>query len=484
MLEEPCEATSLTHGFEAERRGRPLRLGNHLELLQQGRDIWNEWRTLHPEVNIDLSAANLRGVNLVEADLSGADLSGADPIYAIFSGADPIDYNLKSADLSGANLSRATLKRATLSGANLSEANLSGAYLGRFYYAGAGLIGVILKSANLDRANLSGADLSGADLSGAYLSGANLRRANLKGANLTEANLSGVHIVRGADPSGATLVKMMQLFPLPRATPSGADLGEANLIEATLIEASLIGVNLSGANLSRADLSRAILNGATLVRTNLTDATLTQCSIHGISVWNVQLDGAKQENLVITDYGEPAITVDNLEVAQVIYLLLNHTKLRDVFNAVTRRGVLLLGRFGGGGLEVLQAIAAKLREENYLPIIFDFERPQDRDYTETVKTLAGLARFVIVDLSGPSVPQELSHTVPFFDIPFVPIIEKGRRSYSMFVDLFKYPWVLRPPIEFATVEELLVRMPAEVIAPAEEKHQARQKLLDELFSKA
>lgn len=54
----------------------------------------------------------------------------------------------------------------------------------------------------------------------------------------------------------------------------------------------------------------------------------------------------------------------------------------------------------------------------------------------------------------------------------------------MFVDLFKYPWVLRPPIEFAKVEKLLVRMPAEVIAPAEEKHQARQKLLDELFSKA
>ena len=54
----------------------------------------------------------------------------------------------------------------------------------------------------------------------------------------------------------------------------------------------------------------------------------------------------------------------------------------------------------------------------------------------------------------------------------------------MFVDLFKYDWVLRPPIEFATVEELLVRMPAEVIAPAEEKHQARQKLLDELFGKA
>jgi hypothetical protein len=27
-IEEPCEVTSLTHGFEAERRGRPLRLGS------------------------------------------------------------------------------------------------------------------------------------------------------------------------------------------------------------------------------------------------------------------------------------------------------------------------------------------------------------------------------------------------------------------------------------------------------------------------
>src|ERR1700730_16004916 len=66
---------------------------------------------------------------------------------------------------------------------------------------------------------------------------------------------------------------------------------------------------------------------------------------------------------------EPIITVDDLEVAQFIYLLLNHQKLRNVLNAVTERGVLLLGRFGGGGLEVLQAVAVKLREAQYLPII-------------------------------------------------------------------------------------------------------------------
>lgn len=221
-----------------------------------------------------------------------------------------------------------------------------------------------------------------------------------------------------------------------------------------------------------------------LVETNLTGATLTQCYVYGISVWDVQTEGTKQDSLIITREGEPTIKVDNLEVAQFIYLVLNHKKLRDVLNAVTERGVLLLGRFGGGGLDVLQAIADRLRKENYLPIIFDFERPQDRDYTETVKILAGLARFVIVDLSGPSVPQELYATVPHFKIPFVPIIEASRKLYSMAVDILEYPWVISPPVTFATIEELLEQMPAKIIAPAEEKHKARQKLLDELFKEA
>jgi hypothetical protein len=56
-------------------------------------------------------------------------------------------------------------------------------------------------------------------------------------------------------------------------------------------------------------------------------------------------------------------------------------------------------------------------------MIFDFDRPDSRNYTEMVKILVGLSRFVIVDLSGPSVPQELYATIPHFKIPFVPIGE-------------------------------------------------------------
>ena len=148
---------------------------------------------------------------------------------------------------------------------------------------------------------------------------------------------------------------------------------------------------------------------------------------------------------------------------------------------MSAKGVLLLGRFGGGGLETLRAIAVRLRTEKYLPMIFDYERPLQRNYTETVQTLVGLARFVIVDLSGPSVPQELYATVPHFKVPFVPIIEEGRQPAALIQDMLEYPWVVRPPIRFASTTQLVNDLKALVIEPAERLVAARRHTLDELM---
>src|SRR5258708_38376895 len=84
-------------------------------------------------------------------------------------------------------------------------------------------------------------------------------------------------------------------------------------------------------------------------------------------------------------------------------------------------------------------------------------------------------------IGGPSVPQELYATVPHFKIPFVPILEAGRKQFAMALDLLEYPWVVRPPVVFASTDELVSLVPSKIIAPAEEKHQARQQLLNELF---
>jgi hypothetical protein len=75
------------------------------------------------------------------------------------------------------------------------------------------------------------------------------------------------------------------------------------------------------------------------VQANLTGADLTGCRIYGVSAWDVKLKGAKQQNLVINLENEPTVTVDNIEVAQFVYLLLHNEKIRDVIDTIGKKGV-------------------------------------------------------------------------------------------------------------------------------------------------
>src|SRR5215831_17420688 len=92
-------------------------------------------------------------------------------------------------------------------------------------------------------------------------------------------------------------------------------------------------------------VTSAMARAASLVSTDPTGADLTGCRIYGVSAWDLKLLRAKQQNLVITDEDEPAITVDNIEVAQFIYLILRNQKIRDVIDTITSKAVLILGRF-------------------------------------------------------------------------------------------------------------------------------------------
>jgi hypothetical protein len=287
------------------------------------------------------------------------------------------------------------------------------------------------------------------------LSGLNLREEDLRGINLSHTNLRGVNLI-------------------------GADLRGANLIRASLFKADLREANLFRTNLLEADCREAKLNRASLVETNLRGADLTGCSIYGISVWNVQLHGATQSNLIITDSSEPVITVDDLKIAQFIYLLLDNREIRNVINTVTSKVVLILGRFTTKRKIVLDALRNELRKYNYLPVLFDFEKPASRDLTETVSTLAHLARFIIVDLTDPSSsPHELATIIPQCIVPVQPLLlqdhTKSRHEYAMFHDLQRrYDWVL-PTHHYQDTKSLLGSLKKCVIAPAEHKAKELEK---------
>ncbi|MGO8950850.1 MAG: hypothetical protein ACLQUY_24985 [Ktedonobacterales bacterium] len=176
-----------------------------------------------------------------------------------------------------------------------------------------------------------------------------------------------------------------------------------------------------------------------------------------------------QVNLRITPDDEPAITVDNLEVAQFLYLMLHNEKLRQVIDTITSKVVLILGRFTTERKAVLDALRDELRKHNYLPVVFDFDKPSDQSYTETVTLLARMARFIIADLTLPSsIPQELDAIVPTVIVPVQPIIELGHELWAMYKDYWPYEWVL-PVHRYNSQEELLTSIQETVIGPAEAK---------------
>ncbi|GAC1343327.1 MAG: pentapeptide repeat-containing protein [Ktedonobacteraceae bacterium] len=309
---------------------------------------------------------------------------------------------------------------------------------------------ISLRQANLHRANLSKADLRNVDLR--YT---NLTEANLTSANLTRADLSGAYLSQ-ANLSWARLID---------ADLTGAVIKRANLTEAKLIRANLV----------ETDLGRANLTGA-----NLSKANMTGCFIYAIAAWDVKLENTIQSDLVITRLKQHTITVDNLEIAQFIYLLLNNQKIRNVIDTITSKVVLILGRFTPERKVVLDALRDALRKNNYTPVLFDFEKPDSRDLTETVSILAHLARFIIADLTDPSsAPHEVATVIPYTVVPFQPLLSLEplmvdgkmveRREYAMFEDLRRrHPWVL-PTFRYQDTAELLVSLQAQIIAPAEQK---------------
>jgi hypothetical protein len=258
--------------------------------------------------------------------------------------------------------------------------------------------------------------------------------------------------------------------PPIRPNLSGADLTRVDLTEANLSGADLTWADLTEANLTGAILTGANLQISTLARANLQGSTLTNCRIYGISAWSVNLEGATQQNLNVSDYGEPVITVDNLEVGQFIYLLLNNERIRQVIDTITSKVVLILGRFTPERKAVLDAIRDSLRQRDYLPVLFDFDKPASRDLTESISTLAHMARFIIADIThAKSIPQELQAIVPNLpSVPVQPLLLTSESEYGMFEHFRRYPWVL-DTYYYDNLNEVLASVEDNVISPAETK---------------
>lgn len=385
--------------------------------FNKGVQSWNQWRNNHHW----FASVNLSEINSTKADL-------------------------RNIDFRDTNLIRVNFKGAILNGADLRDANLM--------------------YANLESAQLVDCDLRGACLDYANLKNANLKRARLDLPDLSDNTLDRSNKFPRKTPSKFTSLQFAYLV--------GASLDEINGYGLCAEQANFAGASLRNSILTRANFRAARLNGAaclgsifsgvafdfaSLVSADFSAANLCDCSAFGISAWDINVTEAAQRNIRITPDASLPIICDSLELAQFMYLLLNNRKIRDFVDTISTKLVLILGRFNDERKAVLEDIRRNVREAGFIPVLVDFEKPENRDLTETVSTIAHLSRLVIADLTDArSVSHELAVITP--DLPSVqiqPICSKTDTEYGMFEHFKTRPWVL-PTIFYDSIHDLDVEL--------------------------
>ena len=296
------------------------------------------------------------------------------------------------------------------------------------------LCGAKARDANFSEANCRQAHFERADcrdalfLDGAYLAQASLREADFRGALMAEANLSQANLWR-------TLL-------------DGADLSHANLSDAILDETSLRGASLRGARVLGTFVRRVRMDEDTNQRELLVDL-------------HVAWDRQPGEMVVFTE-------VDDLRVAQFHNIVDEPGAVGKLLAATTQRVVLILGRFTPRRKVVLKALARALGKRGKIAIIFDFPTPSQREISDTVRFIAGMSEFIVVDLTAASsVPLELQATAPDLMVPVLPIIQSNHRAFAMFSDLQRRYFWIQPTLQYRSVAELVHHVDDAIIARAQ-----------------
>jgi|GEM_PF-89432 len=272
---------------------------------------------------------NLSMMDLTGADLSGMQLSGADLHGAFMEAVD-----LSGADLSGCNLSEAVLARATLDGCNLSNANLNSANLSVINANQARFEGASLDSSIIEQSRFFECDFSQASIAQLLLNKIRFEQCSFKDAALLQCIFTECEFtenVMGARMTRTTFVQSQ----LTRNQYAGAVLDSSHFVKSALQgevfgygkfinvamtyhttvqdcsfahsqfkQCNLRGLHLDGqdfthADMSMTDLSECSMQGSTLSKmtardtlfvrtdlrhargehTNLIQATLTQANL-------------------------------------------------------------------------------------------------------------------------------------------------------------------------------------------------------------
>lgn len=345
---------------------------------------------------------------------------------------------------------------------------------------GADLSGMKLNSINFHRANLKGAILRNTQLQYAYLKDADLTGAILDGTNLVHANARGAifNMVVANRPNFAVSTLRQAKFQgskLFGARFHRAYLRDTDLSDAAFIDCWLRFATLNGATCLNTDFAGSDLRYASMVKTDLKAAKLTDVCVFGISAWGIETDANTVQDLIVGNNEhelEAQLRTHDLRTAQLLSLMLDSAGVRTVIDSVSSKLVLILGSFSPAEKGVLDALRLSLQNFGYVAVEFDFERPHERDYAETVLILVGMSRFVVADFTNSKeVRAEVGQARRQYPrVPFIPIVMDGAPLPITMANSFNED-ELRLLVTYRHANDLVQKVLSSIIEPAEKQAQ-------------
>ena len=122
----------------------------HVAILRQGVEVWNQWRKDNLDIRPDLHMA----------DFTGADLTGAN-FYCVEWGRGKLSHaHLRECVFAASNLFAVDFGWSNLTGANLSKADLSLAHMNDCVLSGVNVYGTVFYLTGLRNADLSQSSLN------------------------------------------------------------------------------------------------------------------------------------------------------------------------------------------------------------------------------------------------------------------------------------------------------------------------------------
>lgn len=341
--------------------------------------------------------------------------------------------------------------------ARLSETDFSYSNLKNVYFIETDLHGSIFKDSILEGTHFEISHLQGVDFQNlifnktifvkSYMMHAKLQNSTFLNSDFREAYLVFANFCGSKFLNGTSFID--------------ANLDSAIIENSIFDKAVLNRTNLHNTNLKNSVIRSTDLSYCLFIKTDLIKTKIVNSKVYGISVWDITTNkNTIMKNLIINK--DPLITVDDIEIAQFIYSLLNNEKIRNVIDTMRTKGVLILGSFSNDKKnkitpkKVLDKIKEELLKKNYVPIVFDFDPSKKLDLISTVKTLALLSSFIIVDLSTPAGQlTEIGNLVREFPIPFIPIASNETEHITSMVSkkaLGNYHWFKKDIIYYSIAD--------------------------------